>query len=138
MAQNSLNQIVVDAASHANGNTLAGPNIQSIVQNLAPAQSQDNLTSALTEALVSTSILVAAGIPGPPNQEVAAVRLSDLPGRRYVNTNLLGASLVDLTDPLPVPCPTISSIGAGQRHPSQRHGGAGGRGIGSWSGIRRA
>jgi hypothetical protein len=58
----------------------------------------------------ATSILVAAGIPGPPNQEVAAVRLSDLPGRRYVNTNLLGASLVDLTDPLPVPCPTISSI----------------------------
>ena len=25
MAQNSLNQIVVDAASQANGNTLAGP-----------------------------------------------------------------------------------------------------------------
>ena len=58
MAQNSLNQIVVDAASHANGNTLAGPNIQSIVQNLAPAQSQDNLTSALTEAARQVAGLV--------------------------------------------------------------------------------
>ena len=50
MAQNSLNQIVVDAASKANGSTLAGPNIQGIVQNLASPQSQDNLSSALTEA----------------------------------------------------------------------------------------
>jgi hypothetical protein len=58
MAQSSLNQIVVDAASHANGNTLAGPNISGIVQNLASPQSQDNLTSALTEAARQVAGLV--------------------------------------------------------------------------------
>src|ERR1700732_1907762 len=58
MAQNSLNQIVVDAASHANGNTLAGPNISGIVQNLASPQSQDNLSSALTEAARQVAGLV--------------------------------------------------------------------------------
>jgi len=58
MAQNSLNQIVVDAASKANGSTLAGPNIQGIVQNLASPQSQDNLSSALTEAARQVAGLV--------------------------------------------------------------------------------
>src|SRR5713226_3171965 len=58
MAQNSLNQIVVDAASKANGTTLAGPNIQGIVQNLASPQSQDNLSSALTEAARQVAGLV--------------------------------------------------------------------------------
>src|SRR5262250_758380 len=50
MAQNSLNQIVTDAARQANGSAPAAPNIPGIVQNLASSQSQDNLTSALTEA----------------------------------------------------------------------------------------
>ena len=58
MAQNSLNQIVVDAASKANGSTLAGPNISGIVQNLASPQSQDNLSSALTEAARQVAGLV--------------------------------------------------------------------------------
>src|SRR5579864_5275588 len=58
MAQSSLNQIVVDAASQANGSTLAGPNIQGIVQNLGSSQSQDNLTSALTEAARQVAGLV--------------------------------------------------------------------------------
>ena len=58
MAQNSLNQIVVDAASQANGSTLAGPNIQGIVQSLSSQQSQDNLSSALTEAARQVAGLV--------------------------------------------------------------------------------
>jgi hypothetical protein len=58
MAQNSLNQIVVDAASQANGSALAGPNISGIVQNLAAQQSQDNLSSALTEAARQVAGLV--------------------------------------------------------------------------------
>jgi len=58
MAQNSLNQIVVDAASKANGSTLAGPNIQGIVQNLSAQQSQDNLSSALTQAAQQVAGLV--------------------------------------------------------------------------------
>src|SRR5579859_5915549 len=58
MAQNSLNQIVVDAASQANGSALAAPNISGIVQNLASPQSQDNLTSALTEAARQVAGLV--------------------------------------------------------------------------------
>jgi hypothetical protein len=58
MAQSSLNQIVVDAASQANGTALAGPNIQGIVQNLGSAQSQDNLSSALTEAARQVAGLV--------------------------------------------------------------------------------
>jgi hypothetical protein len=58
MAQNSLNQIVVDAASQANGSTLAGPNIQGIVQNLSSQQSTDNLSSALTEAARQVAGLV--------------------------------------------------------------------------------
>jgi hypothetical protein len=58
MAHSSLNQIVVDAASQANGSALAGPNIQGIVQNLASPQSQDNLSSALTEAARQVAGLV--------------------------------------------------------------------------------
>src|SRR5260370_32444383 len=58
MSQNSLTQIVVDEASKANGSTLAGPNIQGIVQNLASPQSQDNLSSALTEAARQVAGLV--------------------------------------------------------------------------------
>jgi hypothetical protein len=58
MAQSSLNQIVVDAASQANGSTLAAPNIQGIVQNLTSQQSQDNLSSALTEAAKQVAGLV--------------------------------------------------------------------------------
>jgi hypothetical protein len=58
MAQSSLNQIVVDAASQANGSTLAGPNIQAIVQNLSAQQSQDNLSSALTQAAQQVAGLV--------------------------------------------------------------------------------
>jgi hypothetical protein len=58
MAQSSLNQIVVDAASQANGSTLAAPNIQGIVQNLTSQQSQDNLSSALTEAARQVAGLV--------------------------------------------------------------------------------
>jgi hypothetical protein len=58
MAQSSLNQIVVDAASQANGSALAAPNIQGIVQNLGSSQSQDNLTSALTEAARQVAGLV--------------------------------------------------------------------------------
>ena len=58
MAQSSLNQIVVNAASQANGSALAGPNIQGIVQNLTSQQSQDNLSSALTEAARQVAGLV--------------------------------------------------------------------------------
>jgi hypothetical protein len=58
MAQSSLNQIVVDAASQANGSTLAAPNIQGIVQNLTSQQSQNNLSSALTEAARQVAGLV--------------------------------------------------------------------------------
>jgi hypothetical protein len=58
MAQSSLNQIVVNAASQANGSALAAPNIQGIVQNLTSQQSQDNLSSALTEAARQVAGLV--------------------------------------------------------------------------------
>jgi hypothetical protein len=58
MAESSLNQIVVNAASQANGSALAGPNIQGIVQNLSSQQSQDNLSSALTEAARQVAGLV--------------------------------------------------------------------------------
>ncbi len=58
MAQSSVNQIVVNAASQANGGTLAGPNIQGITQNLSAQQSQDNLSSALTEAAQQVAGLV--------------------------------------------------------------------------------
>src|ERR1700732_225359 len=58
MAESNLNQIVVNAASQANGSALAGPNIQGIVQNLTSPQSQDNLSSALTEAARQVAGLV--------------------------------------------------------------------------------
>jgi hypothetical protein len=58
MAQSSLNQIVVNAASQANGSALTGPDIQGIVQNLTSPQSQDNLSSALTEAARQVAGLV--------------------------------------------------------------------------------
>src|SRR5260370_38681426 len=58
MAESSLNQIVVNAASQANGSALAGPNIQVIVQSLSSQQSQDNLSSALTEAARQVAGLV--------------------------------------------------------------------------------
>jgi hypothetical protein len=49
MAQNSLNQIVLDAVKQANGNTQTGLGPQGIVQSLLP-QSSDSFSSALTEA----------------------------------------------------------------------------------------
>src|SRR5688572_20241116 len=49
MAGNNLNQIVLDAFRQANGNTGAGSNTQTLVQELLP-QSGESFSSALSDA----------------------------------------------------------------------------------------
>jgi hypothetical protein len=49
MADNSLNQVVLDAFRQANGNAKAESNIQAVIQNLLPA-SGETFSSALTDA----------------------------------------------------------------------------------------
>jgi len=49
MANNNLNQIVLDAFRQANGNTGAGSDVQTLVQELLP-QSGDSFSTALTDA----------------------------------------------------------------------------------------
>ena len=49
MAGNNLNQIVLDAFRQANGNSGAGPDVQTLVQEILP-QSGDGFSSALADA----------------------------------------------------------------------------------------
>ena len=49
MADNSLNQVVLNAFRQANGNATAGPDIQAVIRDLLP-RSGENFSSALTDA----------------------------------------------------------------------------------------